>query len=173
MLAAWWYVFVGWSYHNLIFETKKLQNYAQILEIILRLRQICAHAALCPKEVLQGALDAVAAREEEASLLANRQDAIRNLYLVFKDSGLDQCMACSAEFTDEDDEEPVTPMITACRHLYVHYSVGNGVSLMVSCGSWCFFVCWFIGYAMDVERNPRSRVLSARGHFKAAFTRSR
>ena len=83
----------------------------------MRLRQICAHAALCPKEVLQGALDAVAAREEEANLLVNKEDAVRNLYLVFKDSGLDQCMACSVEFADEEADEPVTPMITACRHL--------------------------------------------------------
>eukprot|EP00850_Spirogloea_muscicola_P022384 SM000291S10862 [mRNA] locus=s291:15897:20739:+ [translate_table: standard] len=63
-----------------------LKNYANVLEVILRLRQICDHASLCPS------LDSLAKRVAEQE--AAPPELMQKLLEYLRDSGDDDCPIC-------------------------------------------------------------------------------
>eukprot|EP00850_Spirogloea_muscicola_P010002 SM000057S18432 [mRNA] locus=s57:569771:577747:- [translate_table: standard] len=79
-----------------------LKNYANVLEVILRLRQICDHASLCPS------LDCLAKRVAEQE--AAPPELMQKLLEYVRDSGDDDCPICLCP------AQP--PVITRCAHIY-------------------------------------------------------
>ncbi|GAB4821905.1 hypothetical protein N2152v2_008951 [Parachlorella kessleri] len=82
-----------------------LQNYTAVLEIILRLRQICDHAALCPGE------DPVFAAEATAGQALTPEATEMLIQLLKARSGLDDdCPICLSQMNN--------PCITVCKHIF-------------------------------------------------------
>lgn len=82
-----------------------MQNYTAVLEIILRLRQICADSSLVTGEDPVFAVDAPTLEGK-----ALTPEAIASLVEVLRSGVEDECPVCLSDIT--------TPAITTCRHIY-------------------------------------------------------
>eukprot|EP00798_Chlamydomonas_sp_ICE-L_P010643 gene10643-12322_t len=95
-----------------------LQNYTAVLEVILRLRQICVDGHLCPQHVLKATtrgLDAAAGTEPKGNshtklLSAPSPDEMKTLLGHLTTAGEEECPICL--------EQMSLPVITRCVHLF-------------------------------------------------------
>ncbi|KAJ3222518.1 hypothetical protein HK099_002226 [Clydaea vesicula] len=96
-----------------LFSTAKaMENYVNLLEMVLRLRQACVHPKLCKKYEADLDKDLNA---EFPPLTANR---LTHLFNLLKESGEDQCCFCGQRQNEEDLNEKDRPAITKCGHLF-------------------------------------------------------
>ncbi|CAI5992131.1 unnamed protein product [Closterium sp. NIES-64] len=103
-----------------------MKNYATVLEMILRLRQIADHKGLCPPHVLE-AIAASAAAAEEAD---RNQDAKVPLDPLLSQK-LQELLAAGA--ADEDCpiclSPPTLPVITPCSHIFCRRCIRRVLSI--------------------------------------------
>ncbi|CAI5534475.1 unnamed protein product [Closterium sp. Naga37s-1] len=105
-----------------------MKNYATVLEMILRLRQIADHKGLCPPHVLE-AIAASAAAAEEAD---RNQDAKAAVPLdPLLSQKLQELLAAGA--ADEDCpiclSPPTLPVITPCSHIFCRRCIRRVLSI--------------------------------------------
>ncbi|CAG8441978.1 15256_t:CDS:10 [Acaulospora colombiana] len=103
-------------------ENNIMRHYANILQSLLRLRQICAHFALVKETELRGNFEV----ENGASgLTSSKAMTILN---VFKESGMDQCGSCMQELTQRS-------VVTKCEHLFCMECAARVMSEILNFGS--------------------------------------
>ncbi|CAI5494924.1 unnamed protein product [Closterium sp. Naga37s-1] len=94
-----------------------MKNYATVLEMILRLRQIADHKGLCPPHVLE-AIAALAAAAEEADRNQDKKAAVpldplllqKLLKLLAAGAADEDCPICLSP--------PILPVMTPCAHIF-------------------------------------------------------
>jgi len=78
----------------------KLSKYAFVLEMLLRIRQVCDHIALVPEKYHQGF----------AKLAAEKFEQLKRLVSVLEQSAGEECCICLCETND--------PVVTPCAHCF-------------------------------------------------------
>lgn len=94
-----------------------LQNYTSVLEIILRLRQICDDARLCPEHVIAAALGAVAAAAPPSPELLQK--------LLTALQGDEECSICLTEME--------LPVATLCGHVFCRRCIETSLLRKPAC----------------------------------------
>lgn len=99
-----------------------LKNYAFILEIFLRLRQICDHTALYHSSTtlkttpsVTSATGAVPFKNTVASV-----DEAQIVFDILQDTAEDQCNGCNVDFSCSNQDFTPLPFLTICEHLFCH-----------------------------------------------------
>ncbi|KAK9767591.1 hypothetical protein K7432_002478 [Basidiobolus ranarum] len=85
-----------------------LRQYMNVLQWILKLRQICAHHSLCDTSVLNLEVENNAQLKEKAGLLLS----------IMRDSGDDKCQFCFQEVGE-------MPYLTKCEHIFCQSCAAN------------------------------------------------
>ncbi|CAI5470112.1 unnamed protein product [Closterium sp. Yama58-4] len=105
-----------------------MKNYATVLEMILRLRQIADHKGLCPPHVLE-AIAASAAAAEEADRNQDTKAAVPSDPLLSQK--LQELLAAGA--ADEDCpiclSPPTLPVVTPCSHIFCRRCIRRVLSI--------------------------------------------
>ncbi|KAF4636619.1 hypothetical protein G7Y89_g1465 [Cudoniella acicularis] len=101
----------------------KGQNvYRHLLEILLRLRQVCCHWKLCGERIT----DLMAILEtDEAVVLTKENRAALQLLLQLSIDSRDECSICL--------EELHNPVITACKHVFGQECIERTIELQHKC----------------------------------------
>ena len=99
-----------------------LDAYRHVLEILLRLRQVCCHWKLCGTRVT----DLMALLETDGPVALNKENtkALQALLQLSIDSR-DECSICL--------EELHNPMITACKHVFGKECIERTIELQHKC----------------------------------------
>eukprot|EP00899_Mesostigma_viride_P021906 jgi/Mesvir1/29717/Mv00949-RA.2 len=97
---------------RLISQDAMLKNYSSVLEIILRLRQICDHLALCPHGPPSDDNLPTPRASGSSSAPSERADAdsVARIIALLKAGGDDDCPICLSALA--------TPCITRCAHVF-------------------------------------------------------
>lgn len=104
-------------------ETKKgLAGYHQVLEVLLRLRQVCCHWKLTGTRVT----DLLALIENDDVVVVNKETKIAlQLLLQLSIDNRDECSICL--------EELHNPVITACKHIFGRECIEKTISIQHKC----------------------------------------
>lgn len=99
-----------------------MDAYRHILEILLRLRQVCCHWKLCGSRVT----DLMALLETDGPVVLNKENtkALQDLLQLSIDSR-DECSICL--------EELHNPVITACKHVFGQECIERTIELQHKC----------------------------------------
>ncbi|RIA84736.1 SNF2 family N-terminal domain-containing protein [Glomus cerebriforme] len=103
-------------------ENNIMRHYVNILQSLLRLRQICAHYSLVKESDIPEDL------EEEIVNEGLTPTRALMLLSIVKDSGMDQCGSCSQELVQ-------TVVVTRCEHLFCVECVNKNMSNLTSSAS--------------------------------------
>ncbi|PRP86023.1 SNF2 superfamily RAD5 protein [Planoprotostelium fungivorum] len=114
------------QFDSLISSGKILENYAHILELLLRLRQSCDHPALV-KARNEGGLEDLRALARTLSA-ANREEQIANLRTVAA-QGVRYCDETCAECVEPVDNA----MVTLCGHIFCKSCLEPALQMSPSC----------------------------------------
>jgi SWI/SNF-related matrix-associated actin-dependent regulator of chromatin subfamily A3 len=101
---------------------KGLDAYRHLLEVLLRLRQVCCHWKLCGSRVTD--LLALLENDEVVQLTKENRAALQVLLQLSIDSR-DECSVCL--------EELHNPVITACKHVFGQECIERTIELQHKC----------------------------------------
>src|SRR5277367_6718529 len=101
---------------------KGLDAYRHILEILLRLRQVCCHWKLCGSRVT----DLLALLETDGAVELNKANIVAlQALLQLSIDNHDECPICL--------EELHNPVITSCKHVYGRECIERTIGLQHKC----------------------------------------
>ncbi|KAI8850413.1 hypothetical protein BC829DRAFT_467656 [Chytridium lagenaria] len=95
-----------------------MRNYVHLLEIILRLRQICVHPSLCK----DADLDFRDLQSEDKGPLTKAKAL--HLLSLLKDSGEDKCTSCDLTMEGLGDGEKAL-FLAKCGHMFLQRMFGD------------------------------------------------
>lgn len=101
---------------------KGLDMYRHVLEVLLRMRQVCCHWKLCGTRVTD--LLALLENDEVVALTKENRTALQVLLQLSIDSR-DECAICL--------EELHNPVITACKHVFGQECIERTISIQHKC----------------------------------------